>query len=183
MQNNNKISRRKIIRDIGIGTMSITALGSGSVAAENRSDDPAEDGDVEPEAITNATTRWDPFEVNAGNSSTLNSTWSVTECCYSNYSFDILVDAELVSRPRWVATNLSTGSIDKNWVYESNVNENGINGPAYVFKATERIFSPFGTEIYVDSVVDTYAAGECTSLTGSYGIINKDFSGANLRIE
>lgn len=107
----------------------------------------------------------------------------MTAYCNSTYIFDILVEADNIDQPEMVATNISTGNIEKDWVYESNVNESQINGPAWVFKAKESIFAPYGTQIYVDSTVGTSSTGTTTALTGSYGAINKDFSGGNLTIE
>ena len=183
---NEEVTRRKVVRDIGVGALSVTALGTGSVAASDQDGQTSESDDgptVGTEAITNATTKWDPYTVQAGSESTLQSTWSLTACCWSLFSFDILLEADYVYEPELVATNISTGSIVKDWVYESNVNESGIDGPAWVFKAKERIFAPFGTQIYVDSIVDTYSSGTTLALTGSYGVVNKDFSGAELTIE
>ena len=182
---NEERPRRQFVKDIGIGVASLTALGTTAtktVDAESNTDGKtAEETDVEPQLVTNATTKWDPYSVQDGQTAMLSSTWNVTTpTLCDHYRFDILVDWNYVWKPEWVATNFSTGDIKKNWEYKQSAQP--LDGaPAYHFKAVSWICAPLGTQLYVDSRVETCCEGKCTALTGSYQWPG-DWSGAKLTV-
>ncbi|MBX0288512.1 hypothetical protein EGH22_19465 [Halomicroarcula sp. F28] len=172
-----KLPRRKVLRNIGIGAASLSAV-SGSAAAKKDRDkskspddspkDSNEDDDPEitPEYVTNWTSEWSPYTIQEDDTSILKSKWDViTPTLASYHRFDALVEASKVKRPQMVGTNIGSGSVKKNWEYTENT---ALGVPAYHFKAKMWVVQPTGSQLYLDSRVEPKTTGTIEGRTGCY---------------
>lgn len=176
--------RRSLLKSIGLGAASLTIATPGAATgSENVEQEDKTDIEVEPDAITNASTRWSPQTISLGNDSILESTWEVSTVAYTVHRYDILVETDHTTSPEFVATNLNPNQIEKDWIYEPST---ALGVPGYHFKAIAGVTVP-GQTIYVDSKVEPHSTGRILAYTGTYSdpvySLTEDWTGAYLDVE
>lgn len=175
-------SRRTFLKSLGAITTG-TTLVTPVTASHTPKDDEINDPVVRPQFITDISSRWSPQTIDLGNHSILESSWDVDTGLITIHRYDALVEAAKVSRPEYVATNLNTSQIEKNWIYES---DSALGVPAYHFKAVATVTTP-GRTIYVDSKVVPNERSRILAYTGVYFdplyAIREDWVGAYLDVE
>lgn len=163
----NTLSRRSVLKAIGIGTAATTAVGGIAAAKDKKEKPEPAEPTIEPEYLTNWSTVWSPQTINLGGTSILQSRWGVaTPSIPAYHRFDVVVDASRVEKPRLVATDFTASDIKKNWEYTSY--DQRINGPAYHFLAKKWIYAPFGSDLYLDSKIKPTYRGTVEAQSGAY---------------
>jgi hypothetical protein len=165
-------SRRKLLKNIGVSGLSVSAL-SGISSAEKKSNNGKGNSDeddepvVSPDLVTNWTSEWSPYTINLGDESILKSRWDVntgaTGVAY--HRFDALVEASKVKPPQMVSTNIGGSKVFKDWEYTQ---DTALGVPAYHFKAKMWVAQPTGSTIYLDSRVEPTTTGDVEARSGCY---------------
>jgi hypothetical protein len=158
-------TRRTMLKN-GAGIFGVGVL-SGNVSASATDDgsdsNNEEDTDVQPELITNTSTRWSPQSIDFGERSTCQCEWEIiVPTGVTDHQLDILIQLEDVHRPVITATNFQPDDTPE-FVYRSDTPL----GPAWHFRTSILAIAPTH-DVHLNARVRSRGTGRVQARVGTW---------------